>query len=464
MALILVAGAAPAWAQTGPTEWATTPMAEPTTVTLCIEDGPLPAALSRYQSQVKRDLNIDLQFARHPFVEQFPITYLDLTNAGRCDIVSFWPTYMGDFGPFLTKLGDIAPGGDEQAWQDMQMDDVHPGYQWVAYDGPDLKALQYDGDVKILHYRADRLNDPAEQAAFKEQYGYDLGCPADWDQYLQMAQFFTRPDEDFYGSSEIAGFLSYFTFIDRLMGYGGHLFDPADMTPLPDRELALKTIQNMIDTFRTAAAPEATSFEFGDARNQILTLNRTAFLPMWPDGWKWGGDPSLSNSEGNIWTCVMPGGRPDMAGGRIMGISQKSDAAEAAYKVLAFYADGDLTAQLVNDNTAWMDPWRLTHMEPTLYNGSCPSDPARCENFVDTIEKTIAQGYPVLNIPGSGRYHEIIERLATSAIVGTTDAQQTLDQMVAELDAVTDELGREQQAAEYAEYVELFLKPKGLHD
>jgi hypothetical protein len=103
-------------------------------------------------------------------------------------------------------------------------------------------------------------------------------------------------------------------------------------------------------------------------------------------------------------------------------------------------------------------------MEPTLYNGSCPSDPARCENFVDTIEKTIAQGYPVLNIPGSGRYHEIIERLATSAIVGTTDAQQTLDQMVAELDAVTDELGREQQAAEYAEYVELFLKPKGRHD
>lgn len=459
----LLVGAAPAAAQSGPTEWATSPMAETTSVVLCIEDGVLPAALSRFQAQIKRDLNIELQMARHPFVEQFPITYLDLTNAGRCDIVSFWPTYMGDFGPYLVRLGDIAPGGDEQAWQDMQMDDVHPGYHWVAYDGKDLKALQYDGDVKILHYRADRLGDPAEQAAFKAQYGYDLGCPADWDQYLTMAQWFTRPDEDFYGASEIAGFLSYFTFIDRLMGYGGHLFDPADMNPLPDRELALRAIANMVETFRTASAPEAASFEFGDARNQILTLNRTAFLPMWPDGWKWGGDPSLSNSEGNIWTCVMPGGRPDMAGGRIMGISAKSGAQEAAYKVLAFYADGDRTAQLVNDNTAWMDPWRLTHMEPTLYNGSCPTDPARCQNFVDTIEETIEVGYPVLNIPGSGRYHEIIERLATSAIVGTTDVQGTLDQMVSELDAVTDELGREGQAAAYAQYVELFLKPKGLY-
>ncbi len=128
LALTLGSIAMPAMAQTAPSEWATEPMTEPTTVTLCIEDGPLPAALSRYQAQIKRDLNIDLQVARHPFVEQYPLTYLDLTNAGRCDIVSFWPTYMGDFGPYLSRLADIAPGGDEQVWQDMQMDDVHPGY------------------------------------------------------------------------------------------------------------------------------------------------------------------------------------------------------------------------------------------------------------------------------------------------------------------------------------------------
>ena len=247
------------------------------------------------------------------------------------------------------------------------------------------------------------------------------------------------------------------------MGMGGHFFDPATMNPLPDRELAVKAVQNMVDTVATGGAPEAASFEFGDARNQILTQNRVLFVPMWPDIWKWGGDGNLSNSEGNIWACVMPGSRPDMAGGRVIGISDKSQVKEAAYKVLAFFADGDRTAQLVNDNTSWMDPWRITHMDPALYVSSCPTDPARCQNFVDTIEETIALGYPVLNIPGAGRYHEVVERLATSAITGVTTPEQTVEQMAAELDSITESLGREQQASAYQTYVDDVLKPKNLY-
>ena len=209
-------------------DWASEPMAETTKVVMAIEDGPLPNALGRYASQIKRDLNIDLEFARHPFTEQYPTEYLDLTNSGRFDLLSFWPTYMGDFGPFLAKLGDVAPNGVDQAYADMQMDDVHPGYRWVAYEGEDLKALQYDGDVKVLYYRKDVMEDPAEQAAYKTQFGTDLACPTSYDEYLQQAQFFTRPADDFYGAAEIRRLPQLLHLRGPLHGYGWSLLRPGN--------------------------------------------------------------------------------------------------------------------------------------------------------------------------------------------------------------------------------------------
>ena len=83
-----------------------------------------------------------------------------------------------------------------------------------------LTSVQYDGDLKMLHYRHDLLTDPEEMAAFKEKYGYDLSTPKTWQQYLDIARFFTRPEQNLYGSGEIAGFFSYFTWEDHFSRYG----------------------------------------------------------------------------------------------------------------------------------------------------------------------------------------------------------------------------------------------------
>ena len=46
--------------------------------------------------------------------------------------------------------------------------------------------------VMMMFYRKDLFEDPTEQAAFKEQYGYDLAVPQTWDQYRDTAEFFDR--------------------------------------------------------------------------------------------------------------------------------------------------------------------------------------------------------------------------------------------------------------------------------
>jgi multiple sugar transport system substrate-binding protein len=60
-------------------------------------------------------------------------------------------------------------------------------------------AVPVEGDACGWSYRRDKFEDPREMAAFKAEYGYDLDVPETWDQLRDIAEFFYRPDENFYG-------------------------------------------------------------------------------------------------------------------------------------------------------------------------------------------------------------------------------------------------------------------------
>jgi len=52
---------------------------------------------------------------------------------------------------------------------------------------------------KTYVYRTDLFEDPTEKSNFKAKYGYDLKKPTYYDECLDAAEFFTRPDKDLYG-------------------------------------------------------------------------------------------------------------------------------------------------------------------------------------------------------------------------------------------------------------------------
>ena len=60
-------------------------------------------------------------------------------------------------------------------------------------------AVPVEGDAMGFSYRRDLFEAPGEQAAFKAKYGYELAVPETWYQLRDIAQFFYRPDKDFYG-------------------------------------------------------------------------------------------------------------------------------------------------------------------------------------------------------------------------------------------------------------------------
>jgi ABC-type glycerol-3-phosphate transport system substrate-binding protein len=59
-------------------------------------------------------------------------------------------------------------------------------------------------NAEILFYRTDLFEDPKQQAAFDKEYGYPLAPPTDWQQFQDMAAFFTQ-DTDGDGTTDLYG-------------------------------------------------------------------------------------------------------------------------------------------------------------------------------------------------------------------------------------------------------------------
>ena len=89
-------------------------------------------------------------------------------------------------------------------------------------------AIPAEGDAVGWSYRKDWFEDPAEMAAFKEKYGYDLAAPETWAQLRDIAEFFHRPDEGRYGIA-IYTDNSYDGLVmgveNAIFSYGGELGD-----------------------------------------------------------------------------------------------------------------------------------------------------------------------------------------------------------------------------------------------
>ncbi|MGZ8690975.1 MAG: ABC transporter substrate-binding protein, partial [Aeromicrobium sp.] len=59
-------------------------------------------------------------------------------------------------------------------------------------------------NAEILFYRTDLFEDPKQKAAFEKKYGYALAAPTDWQQFEDMAAFFTQ-DTDGDGTTDLYG-------------------------------------------------------------------------------------------------------------------------------------------------------------------------------------------------------------------------------------------------------------------
>jgi len=128
--------------------------------------------------------------------------------------------------------------------------EAHPvdGYPegWAAAllrlqdDGRHVWGLPYHDGPQCLIYRRDLLEDERERAGFAQRFGSELRVPETWGSFLDVARFFTRPDE-LYGTIFAAfpdGHNSVYDFCVQLWSRGGELVGPGRRPRLDTAEAA----------------------------------------------------------------------------------------------------------------------------------------------------------------------------------------------------------------------------------
>ncbi len=165
--------------------------------------------------------------------------------------------------PWVGVLGESGALEDLTDWvkrdaEEIHLDDIIPiQLQENTWQGR-LLAFPASGMIWHVNYRKDLFENPEEMAAFKEKYGYDLAPAQTWDQFIDIAEFFTRKagdtlagktlEKDFYGNaqaySRVAGAITH-DFFPIMRSFGGQYWDDETGLCAIDREPGVKAAEVM---------------------------------------------------------------------------------------------------------------------------------------------------------------------------------------------------------------------------
>jgi len=145
-----------------------------------------------------------------------------------------WIGVLGEAG----SLQDLTEYAKRDA-KEIGLDDIVPvQLQENSWQGR-LLAFPASGMIWHVNYREDLFENAEEKQAFKGKYGYDLAAPTTFDQYRDIAEFFTRKkgdklagkvlDADFYGTaqsySRVQGAITH-DYFPIMRAFGGDYWDP----------------------------------------------------------------------------------------------------------------------------------------------------------------------------------------------------------------------------------------------
>lgn len=150
--------------------------------------------------------------------------------------------------------------------------------------GAHVYGLPFHDGPECCIYRRDLFEDACERAAFRERYGYDLQPPRTWQQFDDIAHFFTRPDQDLYGTVFAAfpdGHNSVYDFCLHLWSRGGDVTDGNGAITL-DTPAAVAALDFYRRIVRDATATYPDAHEIDSVRaGEIFANGEAAMMINW---------------------------------------------------------------------------------------------------------------------------------------------------------------------------------------
>jgi len=224
------------------------------------------------------------------------------------------------YGPAMTAFAEY-PKGSSEYW-----------------------ALPAEVDANGYVYRTDLFEDSAEQKAFQDKYGYQLEPPKTYKQLRDIAEFFTRPDQNLYGiatyfSKEYDGITMGFQQV--MWSFGGSYGDPK--TYKVDGYLNSEDSVKALEYYKGLVAfspPDAPNYYWQETLEAYksgkvaMAMDYFAFLPGAIDPEQ---NPDYHDKSGFFIAPAGPKGQYISIGGQGMSISSYSKKEDIAKQYMKWF-------------------------------------------------------------------------------------------------------------------------------
>ncbi len=383
-------------------------------------------AMDKLKHKFEERTGITVVIEQYEHSEAVNKVMLDLNSRrGRYDFILQPHRELGRF----VANGHLAP--IETFMNDPKLRD--PGFkpEEVLYQGLWKEISWYEGKAygfpftaltMYLWYRKDLLEDANEQAGFKAKYGYDMGVPRTWDQYRDLAEWFTRPDQGFYGTA-IQGKRHealWYEWLNFLYSFGGDMMEVksgSECGPIivnsPDAVASLDYYKGLI-----AYSPSDTLNYFWDDVMVAMQHGKAFEMIMWNDATYAVEDPSQSTVSGKMGFDLIPqgkGGKVGQVEGWTYLIPAHAKNKEAAFLFIQWMMDFDqqLEQHMNGGASARPDVYADPQVQKITYSKAS----------MDTNAVAIAKP----TIPESPEITEILVLELSNALAGNKSSKQALD-------------------------------------
>lgn len=227
------------------------------------------------------------------------------------DLITGMQLSLAMFDPFVRPLDDFIKRdyGSIERFKAM----FYPNTINECIYGGKIKYVPVHINSQFCVYRKDLFEDPKEKADFKATYGYELQPPKTVQQFIDIAKFFTRPEEDlwglvFMGKSVPGGW----TMVSTLFGAGLKLVDSATGTvPFksgPARDKAIQAAKLWYDLIHTYKVAPSGSSAIGHTETyEMYVAGRAAMsYGWWGDFWDRVRSPEIIADIGETGSFSLP--------------------------------------------------------------------------------------------------------------------------------------------------------------
>lgn len=402
------------------------------------------------------------------------------TGQSAYDVMFYGSLWIGDFHSYLAPV--------PQSYLDTSgMKDVTPTHRGIASWGNEIVQYPVDGDRQYLKYRTDVFNNPAIQARYKKDTGHDLRVPETWDEFNEVARYFSGWDwagdgKKHYGAAEITkrDDLMFSDFIDRVAAYAknphvktGFFFNIKTMEPEVNNPGWVRGLKMFIAAEK-GWPPGGNNFGLED---DVLSFGggQTLMEYTWDDSFIQAMEPG-SPIRNKVGAALLPGShdvwnyqtkkwehfatpnRPSYESwGWTSAVAKSSKNKDVAFDFLCFFSNQANAAMDLGIGRFGINPYRHAHFQADYWQHKLGWDAKVAQNYVTTLTAIDQSQNRVfdLRVPGVNQFMSSLATGVSEALAGQKAPQQALDDVAAEWRQIVNSIGKDKIRDAYANVVAL---------